>query len=256
MRAICAVVLGTIFCSPALAQDIAGSTTIQIDPNSGTVTATCETDLNSADDGYYAARVTCVVHDQNGNLLASGAYSDDGDRNGYALVTLTFVGDTSMTYTAMGAHSAAVTVPFDAPLGQPQGLYYDEYNFEPYVESPQTYNDGYDWYGPGPEEQTRLKSLHIGNTTVTLPPLATCTCSSPSGPDSTGKCSYSCACGPKAGIVTYSDIQGYYSWYMAKQTSCQGMAPNSCPAVVQTYQINIGPVQISEFGKCIQINPN
>jgi hypothetical protein len=91
--------------------------------------------------------------------------------------------------------------------------------------------------------------------TAVLPPLASCTCSNPTGPDTTGSCSYACGCGPKAGVVTYDDIQSYYSWYMAQQKSCSGMAPNSCPAVIAIYNITIGGVSASHFSKCVQIKP-
>jgi hypothetical protein len=165
MRTLCALLFATISSLPVFAQ-ISGSTTIQIDPNTSIVTATCETDLNSADDGYYAARVTCVVKDASGNLVASGAYSDDGDRDSYALVTLTFTGVPGMGYTATGGHSAELTVPFDEPDGGQIGLYYDELNFESFTESPDTYENSYVWEGPGPDEETRRSVLLIGNTTA------------------------------------------------------------------------------------------
>ncbi|MBB5340342.1 hypothetical protein [Tunturiibacter gelidoferens] len=163
MRTIFALLLA-ITCLPAVAQSIEGSTTIQIDPNSSVVTATCETNLGSADDGYYAARILCTVKDSSGNTLASGAYSDDGDRQGFAAVTLSFTGIPGTTYTATGQHTAALTVPFDAPPGEPQGQFYDEENFETYAENPQTYINNNSWFGPGPEKTTKARSLHIGNT--------------------------------------------------------------------------------------------
>ncbi len=163
MRIFYALLLAAAVCSSAICQDIVGTTTMRIDPNSITVTATCETALNSADSGYYAARVLCWVKDQSGNYLASGAYSDDGDRQGSAAVTLSFTGVPGKTYTATGTHSAALEVPFDAPPPQPRELY-DEYNFESYAENPQTYYNSYNWYGPGPEMTTRASVLHIGNT--------------------------------------------------------------------------------------------
>lgn len=138
MKIIAALTLAVLSCFPLLAQgSISGSTTIQIDPSTNIVTAACETILNGeADTGYYAARVTCVVVDSSGNTLASGAYSDDGDVNGYADVTLTFTGVPGATYTATGGHTAGLTVPFDTPIGQPQGLNFDPLNFYNYVESP------------------------------------------------------------------------------------------------------------------------
>jgi hypothetical protein len=58
-----------------------------------------------------------------------------------------------------------LTIPFDEPEGHP-AEYEDEYNFILDTESPQTYIYEYEWFGPGPEQETRLETLHIGNTTA------------------------------------------------------------------------------------------
>jgi hypothetical protein len=72
MKAFCAILFTLILSSHLFSQDIVGSTTIQINATTSVVTASCETDLNTADDGYYAARVTCTVVDSSGNIVASG----------------------------------------------------------------------------------------------------------------------------------------------------------------------------------------
>jgi hypothetical protein len=59
-----------------------------------------------------------------------------------------------------------LTVPYDTPEGQREVFYFDPDNFQTYIEVPQTYNNSYDWYGYGPEENTHVLTLHIGNTTA------------------------------------------------------------------------------------------
>jgi hypothetical protein len=49
--------------------------------------------------------------------------------------------------------------------------------------------------------------------------------------------------------------KSYYTWYTAKQKSCSGMAANSCPAVIATYNITIAGVSTSYFNECVQIKP-
>jgi len=56
MRITFALILFLLFSAmPAAAQDIDGDTTLDIDPSSNTVTATCETYLDTAGEGAYAA---------------------------------------------------------------------------------------------------------------------------------------------------------------------------------------------------------
>ena len=155
---------------PSIAQNIYGTSDISIDLTTNAGTADCETDLDStADDGYYAARVTCVVTDPNGNTVATGADSDDGDVNGYASVTLSFTATAGATYTVTGGHSAAFTTAYDAP-DPGASTYFDEDNFLNYYQSveggQQEIADGYDWLGPGPQETTRQKTLSFPPTTA------------------------------------------------------------------------------------------
>jgi hypothetical protein len=151
------------------AQNLVGSTTVDIDPDSGTVTATCETDADSGVQGYYIASVVCNVYDQNNNLIAEGSYMDT-PQQGYAQVVLTFTGVPGNTYTAIGHHQVRTIVEdvIDSPPHQPsQAEYFDEFNFESFEGDPQIYPDDYDWDGPGPELDTIVRLIGTGETTET-----------------------------------------------------------------------------------------
>ena len=150
------------------AQDIVGSTTVDIDPDSGTVTATCETDVDGDVETYYISKVACTVHDQNGNVITSGT-GTGSPTQGPALVVLTFTGVPGTTYTATGAHSVmSVIVEHIVIQHQPtQTGYDDEFNFSSFSEDPQTYDDNFDWEGPGPETITVINTYRVGNTTAT-----------------------------------------------------------------------------------------
>jgi hypothetical protein len=56
------------------------------------VTATCETDLDSAAWGYYIASVGCVVTDGGGNTIVSGGNTDIDGELGYAQIVVSFQG--------------------------------------------------------------------------------------------------------------------------------------------------------------------
>jgi hypothetical protein len=163
--AIVIAVVVSCFCRVSAAQNVYGSTTIDIDPSSGIVTATCETDLDGALDGNYYSQVTCSVTDQNGTVVASGSAADvDGDI-GYAQAVLTFSGTPGSTYTATGFHHAYAVL---VTLQFLKTVYEDPYNFSSFESGGiQEYPDYYDWYGPGPEEQTKIASIRLGETTAT-----------------------------------------------------------------------------------------
>lgn len=144
------------------AQDIVGSTTVDIDPDSGTVTATCETDVDGEVEAYYTSSVNCIVHDQDGNFITQGA--DTGSpTHGPALVVLTFAGVPGTTYTATGSHAVMTVVvdTIDFPHQPNPVEYYDEFNFESFSENPQTYDDDFDWEGPGPEIITIIRTDRV-----------------------------------------------------------------------------------------------
>lgn len=144
-------------------QDAEGITTISSDPSTLAVTAMCET--TSDGDGWYEAEVICTVTDSNGKQIASQARIDTNNANGYAAVTFNFTGTSGLTYTASGSHSLVMTTYYQAGSGDiGPAQYVDEYNFSSFMESPQTYDDDYDWFGPGPEVDGGTKTIHIGNT--------------------------------------------------------------------------------------------
>ena len=161
MKFVLLLVISALCASRGYGQKIYGSTALNFNVSSNTAVADCETDLDSgADDGYYAAHVSCVVFDQNGTQVATGAYSDDGDRLGYAAVTLTFPTTPGITYTATSGHSAVFTTPADAPSNSPGTYFFDQYNFLRYTESPDSPNQAfYSWFGPGPPTETQRKTV-------------------------------------------------------------------------------------------------
>lgn len=89
-----------------------------------------------------------------------------------------------------------------------------------------------------------------------LPPLATCTCSAPIGPDMTDKCHFSCQC-TGGGGVQYPDSQAFAAYYMRSQKSCAGLPVNTCPAVIESFSINLqGVGGAARFRRCVQVRPN
>lgn len=159
----------TVEVTAARAQSISGYTTLDIDPASGIVTATCETDLDPYTDGYYEASTRCTVKDASGAVIASDQNTDiDGDF-GYAQVILTFTGTPGTTYTATGTHYGVVSIPYDLADTRPGQNFYqydDYYNFSLLNSNPpQIYTGSYSWYGAGPDTATRITNLRIGNTT-------------------------------------------------------------------------------------------
>lgn len=80
---------------------------------------------------------------------------------------LTFQGQPGTTYIASSSHLAIYNI-VDLPE-EPHGITYyeDPYNFEYFeAEGVQTYPDSYEWFGPGPEIQTREHVVHTGDTTA------------------------------------------------------------------------------------------
>jgi hypothetical protein len=154
-------------CRTSAAQNVYGSTTIDLDPNSGIVTATCETDFDGALDGNYEAEVICSVTDQNGTQVAWGSGADVDGTAGYAQAVLTFSGTPGSTYTATGIHHAIAVLVEQQFL---KTVYEDPYNFSNSFESGagENYPNYYDWFGPGPEQQTKTVSIRLGETKDTL----------------------------------------------------------------------------------------
>jgi hypothetical protein len=153
-----------------LAQTVYGSTSLDIDPDTGVVTATCETDVDNLAAEYYNADVTCVVEDSNNNVVASGGGEDDSAQ-GYVQVVLTFTGVPGETYTAMSAHVLfeIYTVEYYEDPPQPIRLHYydDMYDFSFYSDNPQTYDGVFDLESPGPETETVSQRQIAANTVAT-----------------------------------------------------------------------------------------
>ncbi len=127
----------------------------------GHVTATCETDFDGALDGNYEAQVVCTVTDQNGTQIANGDAADIDDV-GYAQVVLTFSGTPGSTYTARGIHHAIAVLVEQQFL---KTVYEGPYNFSSFESGGgEIYPNYYDWYGPGPEEETNIASMRVGET--------------------------------------------------------------------------------------------
>jgi len=168
-----AIVLSAVMsclCQVSAAQNIIGSTTLDIDPNSGNVTATCETDLDATLQGTYQALVSCSVMDTDGNVVASGTAGDPDGEQGYAQAVLTFLGIPGTTYTARGHHGAIAIFIDDNPDDYTKNVYdynyyYDPYNFSSFEGAPIEYPVYNDWYGPGPTQTVKLPSIHVGSTT-------------------------------------------------------------------------------------------
>ena len=157
--------------SSARSQSVSGSTTVDIDPDTGMVTVTCETDVDEYSQGYYQPMVACVLTDGNGNSLQAGQETDwDGETS--AIVVLQIQGIPGTTYVGTGRHLALLIVPVDDPEDDPcRTCLLDEYNFQEI--SDEFFNDGTPYpfpivfYGPGPEEDTSAHVLLIADTTAT-----------------------------------------------------------------------------------------
>jgi hypothetical protein len=151
----------------SLAQAIYGSTDLDIDPDTGTVTATCYTEADNYVAEYYQVKVDCVVKDSNNNVVASEAGSDDSGQ-GYVQLVVSFTGVPGETYTATSSHSVFEIYEVEYYNdGDPQPIflgYDDMYDFGFYSEDPQTYDDYFEWDSPGPETVTRSRLQRAGIT--------------------------------------------------------------------------------------------
>jgi len=143
---VCVTLLGW---SPiSQAQIIYGSTNLDIDPDSGTVTATCETDVDNLTAEYYKVVVGCVVKNSDNKVVASGDRSDDAAQ-GYVQVVLTFTGVPGETYTATSAHSLdeIYTVECNEEPALLHVPFYDDvYDFGSYAEK--TYYNAFELASP------------------------------------------------------------------------------------------------------------
>ncbi len=172
----------------AQSQTANGSSSISFNASGTAGAADCETDLDAnTDTGYYAAHVGCIVYDVNSNKVASGVFTDEGDRNGSAAVALSFTTTPGFTYTVHGSHSALLTTPYDAPPGAYGNYYYDYANFFHYTEDPTIDNSNeYTFFGPGPQETSQKQTVLFAPTTaVGRAPASAASCKVPTGETTT-----------------------------------------------------------------------
>lgn len=145
------------------AQNIVGTTTVNVDPNTGNVQILCETDLDDPAAAYYVASVTCNVA-INGIFYTNKVGTSTHGNTGTAIAFLNIAGVPGSTYTATGTHSGTI-IYTDPNTSQPiVGAYYDPYNFDSYFLgtaqfNPEPYPSTYDLYGPGPPQDVGSKQL-------------------------------------------------------------------------------------------------
>lgn len=164
--------LGFILClfgSVAEAQSITGFTTVDVDPATGYVTATCQTDVDPDAELYYNASVSCTLYDGYGTTVATGSDTDVDGYNGYAQTILVIPGIPGTVYKATGFHSADSIDLIDPNEPVPEGdfglHYYDFLNFGFFEGQPnQIYPSYFNWLGPGPQEKRKASRIRIGAT--------------------------------------------------------------------------------------------
>jgi hypothetical protein len=151
-----------------VAQTITGSTTIDIDPDTGYGIAICQTDLDADTATYYQASVTCRVY-ADGTYIGSRSAVDTRRISGIAMAFFSFAGVPGTTYTAIGIHTANVlyTDDFGNDPATPT-YFYDAYDFSSFETPPvETYLDTFDWVGPGPPVDLPSSFISTGQTTAT-----------------------------------------------------------------------------------------
>jgi hypothetical protein len=145
---VCGVFLG--HSSGSRAQTVYGSTHLDIDADTGSVTATCETDLDTLTEEYYKAGIECTVKDHNGKVIASEEGWDAGAR-GFVQVVLTFTGVPGETYKAVGGHllNELYTVECNDEPPPPFGVpyYEDVYDFNLFADV-NTFNKSFEFVSP------------------------------------------------------------------------------------------------------------
>ncbi len=141
-----------------IAQSAVGSAVVDIDPTSGLVVATCETDLDAETEAFYRARVECKIRDADGKELAKGESFDESGKQGYAQVVLIVKGVPGTTYTASGSHLADVIFDYAKPslMGVPgERVNYDPFGFSRLNDLHERYSNLFEWTGQsrGPQVQ-------------------------------------------------------------------------------------------------------
>lgn len=156
-----------LLASAGRAQTVTGTTTVDLDPQTGMITATCETDLDADAQAYYGAQVTCALKDGDDTVLAVGNYADHQGALGYAQVVLTYQGVPGNIYFATGTHLGFLTLGSDPVEGQPQ-TYFDYYNIaafnDYFLEGNSFFPTTYSFTGPGPQQERRSDTVKGANT--------------------------------------------------------------------------------------------
>ncbi len=111
----------------AFGQEVIGTTTIYIDPDTGIGAADCRTDLDGTAQSFYGAIAICEVRDQNGTLVGSDQFIDYTGGLGFADAGVFFTAIPGNTYTATGRPEAEFILAPDYAEGSPAEFddYYD-----------------------------------------------------------------------------------------------------------------------------------
>ncbi len=214
-----AILLGLLLLAAgrASAQEIWGSSTIDIDPSTSTVTATCSTEVDETTEGAYNAQVDCSVTDGNGNLIQAEQGYDDG--TGYAEATVTFPGTPGTTYNVTGTHFAFAYLDYGEYYDQPIVLGWadDPFDFLSFAENPGDYSDYFSLEGPGPEQQTRQRRLKTASTHAKRHyPKATISIAFSGSKSSQDQLSFeaqnSNECSESLGLQDCSSSKGWWHW--------------------------------------------
>lgn len=150
------------------AQDIVGSTTVDIDPDTGNVLILCETDMDDSAAAYYIPTVTCTVT-ANGTFYGTKTAGPTHGNSATALAAFSFTGVPGTTYAAVGTHGGTIVYEDQNTYSPGQTNYYDAYNFGYYsannngYETP--YPGTYDWPGFGSYADLPTKQVTTGKTT-------------------------------------------------------------------------------------------
>lgn len=171
-----------VFFSPHVcaAQQITGSTTVDIDPDTNNVQIACETNLDDAAAAYYVATVTCTVS-VNGTFLETKTGTSARGNTGNAIALFSIAGSPGSTYSAIGTHGGTIVYIDPNEIAPQQNFYYDFYNFTALgnygdASNQEIYPDSFVWTGLGPPEDQTTKTVSTGKTTAgacTAPPIPT-----------------------------------------------------------------------------------
>jgi hypothetical protein len=157
--AVAVALLVLTFGARSFAQNISGASLIDIDPDTGDVTAICTTVVDGEAAPYYQAEVSCEV-DANGSLIGVYTNHTGGPNTSHATASTAFTGVPGTTYTVTGTHSADLIYQYI------DGEYIDYYNIQLAEGVGETYEGSNDWFLPGPPEDSDGGNIMIGDTTV------------------------------------------------------------------------------------------